>query len=329
MNREAVAADVAVRSRLNTHDVARWGRSLVPYLGLILVYGFFAITQGRYGFATWSNAESIVEQIAPVAVMAMGYTFTLGGGEMDLSIGGTVALVALTAAVLLQTLPAPLAVAASLGVGAAVGLTNGLLTVLLRVPSFLITLGMATVVTGLAERLTSLQAVAITNQGFNSIFGSGAVGPLPSLLLWVVGILVLGHLVLRKTRFGRHVLAVGGNREAAASLGLPVARIRVSVLVISSLAAALAGLLYAGRLQGADYTLGSTDLLTVIAAAVIGRTSLFGGRSSVAGALVGALLLGVLAEGLILMGLGIADQMIAEGAVVIVAVALTLREKAT
>jgi ribose transport system permease protein len=237
---------VAVRSRLNTHDVARWGRSLVPYLGLILVYGFFAITQGRYGFATWSNAESIVEQIAPVAVMAMGYTFTLGGGEMDLSIGGTVALVALTAAVLLQTLPAPLAVAASLGVGAAVGLTNGLLTVLLRVPSFLITLGMATVVTGLAERLTSLQAVAITNQGFNSIFGSGAVGPLPSLLLWVVGILVLGHLVLRKTRFGRHVLAVGGNREAAASLGLPVARIRVSVLVISSLAAALAGLLYAG-----------------------------------------------------------------------------------
>jgi ribose transport system permease protein len=87
--------------------------------------------------------------------------------------------------------------------------------------------------------------------------------------------------------------------------------------------------LYAGRLQGADYTLGSTDLLTVIAAAVIGRTSLFGGRSSVAGALVGALLLGVLAEGLILMGLGIADQMIAEGAVVIVAVALTLREKAT
>jgi ribose transport system permease protein len=135
---------------------------------------------------------------------------------------------------------------------------------------------MATVVTGLAERLTSLQAVAITNQGFNSIFGSGAVGPLPSLLLWVVGILVLGHLVLRKTRFGRHVLAVGGNREAAASLGLPVARIRVSVLVISSLAAALAGLLYAGRLQGADYTLGSTDLLTVIAAAVIGRTSLFG-----------------------------------------------------
>jgi ribose transport system permease protein len=306
----------------------RWWRRLVPYLGFVIVFAFFAIDQRSHGFSSVTNLKSIIEQVAPVAVMAMGYTFTLGGGEIDLSIGATVALVALTSAQVMQA-HGPLAgVLAGVATGLVIGLVNGLLTVFLRVPSFLITLGTTSVITGLAQRLTNLQAVAVSNRTFDAIFGSGSVGPIPSLLIWVVGVLVVGHVVLRRTRFGRHVMAVGGSREAATSLGLPVRRIRVSALVISALAGTLAGLLYTGRLQGASYTLGATDLLTVIAATIIGGTSLFGGRSSVPGALIGALLLGVLQEGLVLMGLGTADQLIAEGLVVVVAVGLSLRERA-
>lgn len=308
--------------------IGRRAQALIPYLGFVLVFVVFTILLHSHGFDTRGNLESIVEQNASIAVMAMGYTFTLGAGEIDLSIGSTVALVALTTALVLEHQAAWIAVIAGLGIGLVVGLVNGLLTVLLRVPSFLITLGMTSVLSGIAEALTNLQAVAVENSNYNGVFGSGSLGPVPSLFIWVVAILVLAQFVMRRTRYGRHILAVGGNRDAAISVGLRVKSLRVSALVVSALTASLGGLLYAGRLQGAVYTLGGTDLLTVIAAAIIGGTSLFGGRSSVPGALVGALLLGMLQEGLILMGLAVPDQMIAEGVVVVVAVALGLREKA-
>jgi ribose transport system permease protein len=328
MSASTTAKPATDQRRLSSDGVRRWWRRLVPYLGFVIVFAFFAIDQNSHGFSSLTNLKSIVEQVAPVAVMAMGFTFTLGGGEIDLSIGSTVALVALVSAEVIQAHGPLLGVVAGLGTGLAIGLANGLLTVFLRVPSFLVTLGTTSVITGLAELLNNLQAVAIPNQRFDAIFGSGSVGPIPSLLIWVVAVLIVGHVILRMTRFGRHVLAVGGSRESAISLGLPVRRLRVTVLVISALVGALAGLLYAGRLQGASYTLGATDLLTVIAAAIIGGTSLFGGRSSVPGALIGALLLGVLQEGLVLMGLSTADQLIAEGLVVVVAVGLSLRERA-
>lgn len=307
--------------------VRRRGRPLVPYLGFILIFVVFAISEHSKGFATATNLRSIVEQNASLGVMAMAYTFALSAGEIDLSIGATVALVALVSAVVLEHQGIVLGVLAGLGVGLVVGLLNGLLTVLLRVPSFLITLGMASVVGGIGEAMTNLTSVAIPNQHFDGVFGSGSAAGIPSLFIWLVVVLAVAHLALKGTRFGRHVLAVGGNRDAALSMGLRVRRVRVSALVISSLGATIAGLLYAGRLQGAEYTLGSTDLLTVIAATIIGGTSLFGGRGSVPGALVGALLLGMLQEGLELFGLSIPAQMIAEGIVVVVAVSISLRER--
>ncbi|MDA8314582.1 MAG: ABC transporter permease [Actinomycetota bacterium] len=322
---QAAAAETRAARR---YRIERLARASLPYLGFILIFAFFSITLRTHGFDTVGNLKSIVEQSAPIAIMAMGYTFTLGAGEIDLSIGSTVALVALITALVLQYEPAWVGVLAGLGIGLGVGLTNGLLTVFLRVPSFLITLGMTSVLLGVAEALTNLQAVAVQNNAYNGIFGSGSAGPIPSLLIWVVAVLVVGHVALRRTRYGLHLLSVGASRDAALSLGLWVKSLRVAALCISALTAALAGLLYTGRLQGATYTLGSTDLLTVIAAAIIGGTSLFGGRSSVPGSLVGALLLGMLAEGLILMGLTVPAQLIVEGAVDVVAVALGLRAPA-
>jgi ribose transport system permease protein len=269
-----------------------------------------------------------VEENASIGVMAMAYTFALSAGEIDLSIGATVALVALVSAVVLEHDGIVVGILAGLGVGLTVGLINGLLTVLLRVPSFLITLGMTSVVGGVGEAMTNLTSVAVPNQRFDNVFGSGAVAGIPSLFIWLVVVLVISQVALKGSRFGRHMLAVGGNRDAAVSMGLRVKSLRVSALVISSLGASIAGLLYAGRLQGAVYTLGSTDLLTVIAATIIGGTSLFGGRGSIPGALVGALLLGMLQEGLELYGLNVPAQMIAEGVVVVIAVSISLRERA-
>jgi ribose transport system permease protein len=219
------------------------------------------------------------------------------------------------------------AVAAALAVGLAVGLTNGIITTKLRIPSFLVTLGMMGIVSGLARNLTNLRAVPVTNSTFTSLFGSGNVGPIPGLLVWTAAVLGVGHLAYRKSTFGRSLLATGGNRVAARYSGINTDRIRIAALVISAVCASLAGLLYAGRLHGARYTLGDAELLTVIAAAVIGGTSLFGGKGSVVGAVVGSLIMGILANGLVLMGLSVDQQMIARGIIIILAVALSLREK--
>jgi ribose transport system permease protein len=218
------------------------------------------------------------------------------------------------------------AIPAGLSVGLVVGLANGLLTTRLRVPSFLITLGMAGIVGGLSRWITELSPVPVLDDGYTFAFGSGDIGPVPTLLLWTLVALVVAHVVYRKTTFGRELLATGGNRTAARYSGIDTARIRTAALVICSLTAALAGLLYVGRLHSARYTLGETDLLTVIAAAVIGGTSMAGGRGSMVGALIGSLVMGVLNNGLILMGLAVTEQMIARGLIIVVAVALSLRE---
>jgi ribose transport system permease protein len=153
------------------------------------------------------------------------------------------------------------------------------------------------------------------------------LGFISILFAWTALALMIGHAVYRHTRFGRHVLATGGNRAAADSVGIRTGRVKVAVLVISATTAALAGMLYAGRLHGARYTLGETDLLTVIAAVVIGGTSLFGGRGSVFGAVIGSVIMGMVNNGLILMGLDVAEQMMARGVIIIIAVALSLRER--
>lgn len=301
-------------------------RNFIVYMAFFAILLFFSVVLRDRGFLTTNNLLNIVRQTAPVTIMAVGMTFTLSAAEIDLSIGSTVALSALVAAVLLRDYGFVPGIAGGLAVGLAVGLFNGLLTVKVRIPSFLVTLGSMGIISGLARTLTDLQSVPVRNDAFIAIFGGGNVGPLSTLVLWTIVAMVVGHLVLRNLRFGRHVLATGGQRQTARYVGINTDRIRIAVLVISAMTASLAGLLYTGRLAGARYTLGEADLLTVIAAVIIGGTSLFGGRGSVVGAVVGSIIMGMLNNGLILMGLEVAEQMIARGAIIILAVALSLRE---
>lgn len=300
--------------------------SYFVYIAFVLIFVVMAILLRSDGFLQGQNLLNILLQTAPITVMAVGTVFVLSTGEIDLSLGAVVALAALVSAVALRDYGLVIGVAAGLLTGLVVGLVNGVLVTKLRLPSFLVTLGMMGLVTGLAQQITGLQAVPTVDVHFNGLFGSGSIAGISTLIIWPLVVVLIGHFLYRHTRVGAHVLAAGDNARAARVSGIKVDRIKVGVMMASGLCAALAGLLYTGRLHGATYTLGSSDLLTVIAAVVVGGTRLFGGKGSVAGAVVGSVILGMLNNGLILAGLTDSEQQIARGLIILIAVALTLRE---
>ncbi len=303
-----------------------FNKEVYIYYIFLAVLLFFAVLLQDTAFFTIANFMNIVKQTAPLTIMAVGLTFALAVGHIDLSIGSVVALSALVGALLLQYTGIPLAVAGALLVGVTVGLVNGLLIERLQVSSLLITLGTMGVVTGVARQLTNLESVPIINQDFNFLFGAGHVLGIPILLIWTLVVSGLAYIILNRLAAGRYLLAVGGSPNAARAMGIKVTRVRIYALLASSTAAALAGLLYAGRLHGARYTLGEADLLTVIAAVAIGGTSLFGGRACIIGAILGSWLMGMINNGLILSGFSTNEQMIARGVILIIAVAIGVKE---
>lgn len=321
------SAENSLLARLSRINLQQY----VVYVGFVAIFVFFAIVLRDSGFLTSRNLVNIALQTAPATIMAIGLVFALSAGDIDLSIGSTVAVSALCAAMAMAAMPEAgllLGVAAGIGAGLAIGLVNGLLVAYLRLPSFLVTLATMGLFAGVARSLTQLRSIPVTDSMFTGLFGSGSVLGIPSLVIWTVVAVAIGHFVFRQTKFGAHVLATGDNPRAAMVTGIKVPRIRLTVFLISGAMAGLAGLLYSGRLQAAKYTLGETDLMTVIAAVIVGGTLLNGGKGSIVGALVGSLMMGLLNNGLILMGLSVSDQMIVRGLIILVAVAVSLRETA-
>ena len=179
---------------------------------------------------------------------------------------------------------------------------------------------------GVAMWISDTSAVPILSRSFAWFFGGGSLGIVPILFFWILIFGVWGHIQLKHTGFGRRVLATGGGETAARYTGINVKNVKFQVLVVSGTAAAIAGMLYAGRLQSGRFQLGEGDELSVIAAAVLGGTSLFGGKGTVIGTIVGALMIGMINNGLILMGLEYSQQLIARGGIIILAVALSQRQ---
>jgi len=292
-----------------------------------MVYVIFALT--LLIFAVWlggtffsvTNILNITRQTAMVSVMAVAMTFVIASGNIDLSIGSTVALTALVVALVVQyTDSIILGVLAGFSIGFVVGLINGFLITKIGIPSFLATLGMGGVVKGTAMWVTNTAAVPVTNSTFNTIFGLGDIFSIPTLFLWTIAIMLVGHYVLKHLGFGKKVLSVGGNSLAAQYTGIKVDWVTTKVMILSSMSAVLAGLLYTGRMQAARYTFGEGDELTVIAAVILGGTSMAGGAGSVIGAVVGSLLMGMINNGLIIGGLSVSQQVIVRGAIIIIAV---------
>jgi ribose transport system permease protein len=297
---------------------------------LILVMGglvcVFWLLLSDTGFMSSDNFVNIVKAKTPVIVMVVASVFVISAGEIDLSVASIPPVAGMLAATLLASdYNLWLAAAVALASGLAIGLINGLITVQLRIPSFIVTLGMIGVLMGAARLISGEKAVPILNTTYTAIFGQGKLGPVPVLLVWVVAVGALGAVVLRRAPFGKAVLATGGNEVAARYSGIATHRIKITVLVLSGLAGALAGLLYTGQFASARYDLGGTDLLTVLAAVVIGGTALNGGRGSVEGAIAGALLVGLVSNGVILLGFSTPQQQIFSGLIIVLAVALSGR----
>ena len=300
-------------------------RQNILYVGFVVLFVVFAVTLGDQGFTSSNNLLNIIRQTATISVMAVAVTFVIGAAEIDLSVGAVAGLASVICAMALDSYGLVPGILAGVLLGAVVGAINGSLVVGLGIPSFLVTLGMLGIAHGTAQWITGSAPQPILNDTFNNAFGTGDLGPIPSLVIWTAVAVAIGHVLLRRTAYGRGVLATGGNEEAARFSGVPTRRIKFTVMMASSSVAAIAGMLYAGRLQSGRFQWGEGDELSVIAAVILGGTSLFGGRASVIGALLGSLMIGLINNGLTLMGLEFSQQQIVRGGIIIMAVALARR----
>jgi len=297
-------------------------RENIVYIFFLIVMLFFAITIGDKGFLTVTNLFNITRTTAMIAVISIAMTFVICSGELDLSVGSTAALAALISALVMQSGGGFfLGVLSGLAAGFVVGLINGFFVTVVAIPSFLVTLGTMQLIRGFDMRITYTNPVPVRNDTFDLIFGPGNIGTVPTLFLWSVAIAIIGHIVLKHSVFGRQVLATGGNQIAARYSGVPTKRTKVLTFIISGMAAALAGMLWTGMMGTARYNFGSGAELSAIAAVILGGTSLFGGKGTIAGTFIGALLIGTINNGLIIMGLDVSEQMIVSGAIIVLAVA--------
>lgn len=302
-----------------------WRQNII-YIGFIAVFILFSILLGDSGFSNPNNLLNIFRQTATISIMAVAMTYVIAAAEIDLSIGSVAGLAAVVTAMTINSAGLIPGILAGLLVGAVAGAISGGLVAWLKVPSFLVTLGMLGLVVGVARWITASAPVPIADQTYIAIFGGGEIGPIPVLLVWVAIAVTIGAIVMNKTKFGRHVRATGGNLVAAGYTGVKTAKIKFTVLLLSGVVAAFAGMLYAGRLQSGRFQWGTGDELSVIAAVILGGTSLFGGRGQVVGSLFGALFIGLINNGLILAGLDVSQQQVVRGAIIILAVALSRKK---
>jgi ribose transport system permease protein len=298
-----------------------------PASGVLILLGFYVVLLVVFSvlsefFLTPRNLLNIGSNVAFIGLMAAAGTPLIIAGGLDLS----VAAVAGLAGVMLALLTAAgvhiwAAAALALAMGAGVGLVNGLLTSFLRMNPLIVTLATMSIIGGAALILTGGLTKPVSDPSFSWI-GSGRVGgvPVPAILMVLVYILLA--ILLRTTHFGRHVYAVGGNPDAARLIGLPVARVQIMLYIISGISGAVAGSMLAAMLGAAAPNAASPHLLTVIAAIILGGTSLAGGRGSVWGTLIAVLILGTLNNGLTLMDVSSFWQDVTRGVVLLLAVAV-------
>ncbi len=293
---------------------------------MLVILAAFAFLLRDTGFMGAANLLAIVRVSSTITVMTVPTVYVLCASEIDLSIASVIPVAALIAAVLLSwQVNFVLAALVAVAFGAVVGLVNGLATVFFRIPSFVVTLGSMGIMQGLAQLVTHTNTISISDDQFLFWFGAGSIGAIPILAFWSLGALIVGSVILSYTALGRRVLATGANANAARFSGIRTGRVKVGVMVASGTAGALAGVLYDGQYAAGDFTLGSTDLLSVIAAAIIGGCSLSGGKGSVVGAVVASLLVGTLNNALVLAGFGAPDQLMAQGIIIVAAVIVSSR----
>lgn len=294
-------------------------------LALLFIAAFFSFLSPY--FLSVNNLLSVLLQVSIISITAFGMTYALMIGGIDLSVGSIIALSGMVFAIMLNmTGMLFLSIAAALATGMAVGFINGFIISKLEIPPFIVTVATMGIFRGIAYSFTDSRpvpvelpgALAIGNERFLFI-------PIP---VWIVlFILVLAHIVLDKTRLGRQTKLVGGNRESAKYSGVNIFKIEIIVFMITGLASAVSGIILTSRLYSAQPNAAIGYELDAIAAAVLGGTSLTGGYGSVIGTFIGALIIGIVNNGMNLMGLSYFYQLIIKGIIIIIAVYIDSKNK--
>ena len=301
-------------------------------LALLLIFGLYVPN-----FLSPENMLDLIQQISVNAILAFGMTLVILIGGIDLSVGALLALVGTTTVYILTKCPAghqslfwlAAAITAGLGVSAAFGIFNGLCAAKTKMPPFIITLAMMLVARGAALHFNQGRPMHIPDQ--QTLFlalGNGKlfnVVPVPVVVMLILFTIVT--VLLHRTRFGQHLYAIGGNREAARFTGIPIVRNEIIVYLICSLLAAVAGMIQTSQLYSAEPASGVMFELNAIAAAVVGGTSFTGGRATMYGTLIGAVIIGILDKGLNQAGVHFSLQYIVKGTVILAAVYLDVRRR--
>jgi ribose transport system permease protein len=272
-------------------------------------------------FLSVSNFLNILPATSVIGVLAYGATFVIAAAGIDLSLGSVLGLSGVVGALSMNALnfPWPIGILVCLATGAACGAVNGLLNAAAGIPAFIVTLGMLGVARGLGLVLTN----GLPVYGLDPVvvyLGQGRPWGIPTPVIVFLLAGALSHYILAYTRFGKYALVIGDNEGAARAMGVNVQRQRVLLYVLSGTMAGLAGLLFMARTNAGDPTAGISYELTAITAAILGGTNLFGGRASIVGTLIGALIMGVLQNGLNLLAVSSFYQQMAIGAVLVLAV---------
>jgi simple sugar transport system permease protein len=309
------------RARLIVHD--NGGVLSIAAFFVVMTVTFSLITDT---FLTQTNLLNILRQSAPLMIVAVAMTFVITTAGIDLSVGSVLALVNALAAISLQAgLYWPLVVALMLGVGIVIGLIQGFFIAYEGIPAFIVTLAGLSSIRGTALLLTKGYSIPIDPQSpFNAI-GRGWIFGLPMPAIIAVVVLALGFLVFNETTFGRYVTGVGANAEAVRRAGVDTKKVVATVYALSGLAAAVAGLIIAARLGSGSSNAGGGFELDVIAAVVLGGTSLFGGRGTMLGTMLGALTVAIIGNGLILYHMSPFITPIIEGFIILIAIWLNFR----
>ncbi len=323
MNAQAIGLRQPAVMRLLKNTVSSGGLLYVGFVALIVIFAFASPV-----FLTPENFANIGRQTTLVSIMAVGMAMVIICGEFDLSVGSVMALSGVLAALAMQrfgdvwVIGAVVAIAA----GAAAGLINGALTTALVIPSFLITLGSLSIARGLALLVTGTRPINILDENYYTIFGEGTVFGVPVPILWTVVVAIAGIVLLHYSTFGRQIYATGGNATAARYTGINTKRVKIICLVIVGSLAGLATLVLTARSHAARPDAGAGIELDVIAAVILGGAALSGGRGTIIGALIGSLMIGVLNNGLNLVGVDPSLQLTVKGLIIWFAVAIGRRQ---
>lgn len=289
------------------------------FVVFVVLFVFFSVRADA--FLSAENLVNVGRQIAPTVVVATLMTFVITTGAIDLSVGSIVGLTASVLALLAETGNPVLALVATLGIGAAIGLLNGYLTAFGRLQSFIVTLAALTAVRGLALLITQGYSTPI-EVGWLLTIGQGKFLGLYTPTWIAIATVVCGWYVFTQTRFGRYVVAVGSNDESLRRSGVDIRRVQLWALALTGVFAAVAGVMVATRLASGSSNSGTGFELEVITAVVLGGTSLMGGRGSIIGTMIGAMTLGIISNGLVLLHVDVYWVPITQGVILIVAIFL-------